>query len=69
MDKFDVMEVNILQRKEIDILRAQNEKLAAFVRYIANDYIELSHEKVRIQRDDYVRMARELLNEKDVYPG
>jgi hypothetical protein len=39
-----------------------------FIRYIANDYFELSHEKVRIQRDDYVRMARDLLekiNEDD----
>ena len=34
-----------------------------FIQYIANDYFELSYEKVRIQRDDYVRMARELLKE------
>ena len=37
----------------------------SFIKYIANDYFELSHEKVRIQRDDYVRMARELLKELD----
>jgi hypothetical protein len=34
-----------------------------FIQYIANDYIELSHEKVRIQRDDYVRMARDLMKQ------
>ena len=38
-------------------------KLYNFVRYIAKDYVELSHEKVRIQRDDYIREAKELLNE------
>ena len=38
-------------------------KMFNFVKYIATDYIELSHDKVRIQRDDYVRMARELLNQ------
>lgn len=43
----------------------KDEKIAIleeFVSYIAKDYIELSHEKVRIQRDDYVRMAREIMN-------
>ena len=38
-------------------------KLYDFVRYIANDYVELSHEKVRLQRDDYIREAKVLLNE------
>jgi len=38
-------------------------KLYEFVRYIATDYFELSHEKVRVQRDDYVRMARKILKE------
>lgn len=36
------------------------QELEAFVNYIASDYFELSHEKVRVQRDDYVRMAKEL---------
>lgn len=40
-------------------------KLFEFVRYIATDYFELSHEKVRIQRDDYVRMARALLKDSE----
>jgi len=39
------------------------EKAYNFIRYIANDYFELSQEKVRIQRDDYVRIARKLLKE------
>ena len=44
------------------LLKEENDKLYEFVRYVARDYIELSHEKVRIQRDDYVRMAREIMN-------
>ena len=38
-------------------------KLYDFVRYIATDYFELSYEKVRVQRDDYIRMAKKLLEE------
>lgn len=38
-----------------------------FIQYIANDYFELSHEKVRIQRDDYVRMARNLVKQINEY--
>lgn len=34
-----------------------------FVCYIANDYVELSQEKVRIQRDDYIKQARQILDE------
>jgi hypothetical protein len=48
-----------------EILDKQRKKdydaMYEFIHYIANDYIELSHEKVRIQRDDYVRMARDLI--------
>ena len=29
-----------------------------FVLYVASDYVELSQEKVRWQRDDYIKMAR-----------
>ena len=42
----------------------KDEKIAMleeFVSYIAKDYIELSHEKVRIQRDDYVREAKNIM--------
>ena len=35
------------------------------IEYIANDYVELSHEKVRWQRDEYIEICREWL-EKDV---
>lgn len=41
------------------------DKLYNFIQYIANDYFELSYEKVRIQRDDYVRMARDLIKQRD----
>ena len=37
-------------------------ELYAFVRYIATDYVELSHDKVRWQRDDYIKQAKKLLN-------
>lgn len=47
-------------------LNAENySKLYDFVRYIANDYVELSYDKVRVQRDDYIRMAKKLLEELD----
>ena len=48
--------------EKIALLKEENDKLYEFVRYVARDYIELSHEKVRIQRDDYVRMARDIMN-------
>jgi len=38
-----------------------------FIQYIANDYFELSHEKVRIQRDDYIRRARDLMKQINEY--
>lgn len=28
---------------------------------IANDYFELSHDKIRVQRDDFIRWCREWL--------
>jgi hypothetical protein len=42
------------------------EKLYRFVYEIANDYFELSHEKIKLQRDDYMRKAKQLLAE--IYP-
>lgn len=33
------------------------------IAYIANDYPELSQEKVRWQRDDYIKICREWLKE------
>lgn len=31
------------------------------IAYIANDYVELSHEKVLIQRNDFMKICREWL--------
>jgi len=39
------------------------ETLEAFVMWIARDYVESSHDKVRWQRDDYIKRAKELLDE------
>jgi hypothetical protein len=48
-------------------MNAENySKLYNFVRYIANDWVELSHEKVRLQRDDYMKRAKELLEKLSV---
>lgn len=38
-------------------------KLYRFVYYVANDYHELSHEKVRLQRNDFIKEARKVLAE------
>lgn len=35
-----------------------------FVEYVANDWVELSHDKVRVQRDDYIRLAKKILAEQ-----
>ena len=44
-------------------MNAENySKLHNFVRYIAHDWVELSHEKVRLQRDDYMKRAKALLD-------
>ena len=40
-------------------------KLYSFVRFVANDYVELSHEKVKWQRDDFMKKAKKLLGELD----
>ena len=39
------------------------QKMREFIHYIATDYIESSHDKARVQRDDYVRLAKKLLEE------
>lgn len=47
-------------------MNAENfSKLRNFVLYVANDYVELSHEKVRWQRDDFMKKAKKLLGELD----
>ena len=40
-------------------------KLYNLCYFIANDYVELSHDKIRWQRDDYMKRARRLLQEID----
>ena len=37
------------------------------IRYIANDYVELSHEKVRIQRDEYIKICRNWISHNNTY--
>jgi len=39
------------------------ERLRRALRLIANDYVELSHDKVRWQRDDHIKTARKALEE------
>lgn len=38
-------------------------RLLDFIKYVANDYIESSHDKVLVQRNDYIRVAKGLLKE------
>ena len=47
--------------EEVEMLEAENQRMFEFVRYIARNYVESWPEKVRIQRDEYVRMANNLL--------
>ena len=50
-------------------------KLYMLAHIISNDYIELSHDKVRWQRDDFMKQAKKTLDElvwdddQPVYPG
>lgn len=39
------------------------------IAYIANDYLELSHDKVRWQRDEYIKICREWLEENTNEPN
>ena len=53
-----------LTEDEVTIAAAEDmQSMWNFIRYVANDYIELSHDKVRWQRDDYVKMAKKLLDD------
>jgi hypothetical protein len=50
--------------KEIEILinmAITNSDAMEFVRFVANDYVELSHDKVMWQRNDYMKRARKIL--------
>lgn len=41
------------------------EEMYDFVHYIAHDWTESSIEKIIVQRDDYVRLAKKLLERLD----
>lgn len=47
----------------LDDAAAEIERLRRALRLIANDYVELSHDKVRWQRDDHIKTARKALEE------
>lgn len=44
----------------------EREKLFNFVHFVANDYVELSNDKIQWQRDDFIKRARKILGELDV---
>lgn len=31
-----------------------------FVRYVANDYVEMSHDKVLVQRNFFIKLAKQI---------
>jgi hypothetical protein len=37
------------------------------IEYIANDYVELSHEKIVLQRNDYIKICQEWLEENSLW--
>jgi len=46
---------------------AKLEKYRDLVRFIANDYLELSYEKAQWQRDDWRKRCQQLLKEVETY--
>lgn len=46
--------------KELEEAKKKLEVLTYFIMYIANDYIELSHDKIVVQRNDYMRRAKKI---------
>ena len=56
--------------EEIDAIRekiAKLEKYRDLVRFIANDYLELSYEKAQWQRDDWRKRCQKLMMEVETY--
>ena len=51
------------KKMELEAANDEIERLRATLHYIANDYVELSHDKVQWQRDDHMKMARKALAE------
>ena len=35
------------------------------IKYIANDYVELSHDKVLLQRNEYIQICREWIKHNE----
>lgn len=54
----------LIEDEVIVAVAKQMQEMTEFIRFIATDYIELSHDKVRWQRDDYVKRAKKLLERK-----
>ena len=52
--------------EEYEKVLEEREKLFNFVHFVANDYVELSYEKIQWQRDDFIKRARKILGELDV---
>lgn len=53
----------IYDAEQFQAQKKSSGKLYEFARYVANDWVESSHEKVQVQRDDYIRRAKKLLEE------
>jgi hypothetical protein len=46
---------------ELIIEDAESEAIS-LIKYIATDYVELSHDKVQWQRNDYIKLCRKFLD-------
>jgi ADP-heptose:LPS heptosyltransferase len=57
--RVDQYEIGIDAAQLIKKLVEVNELYAAFCHMVANDFIELSYEKARWQRDDWCKIARQ----------
>lgn len=42
-------------------LLTEYKEMYNFVQLVANDYVELSHDKIEWQRNDYIKRAQEIL--------
>lgn len=61
--KRDAFKVNMyrLLGKERAITKALPTEAEKFVKFVANDYLELSHDKVMFQRNDWFKRAKKIL--------
>jgi hypothetical protein len=49
--------------KLLDKLEKENYSARHLITNIAMDWVELSHDKVKLQRDDFIRWAKEWLKD------